>query len=280
MNKIIAAFDGLKFSKITLAYAIDITKKCHGHLVGISLEDFTYRGFMLNDTADKKGFSEEKMKVLMEEDKKKRKASSLKFEEACQKANISYSIHHDKSIALRELLHESIYADLMIIDSRETLTRYNEKLPTRFISDLLTDVQCPVMLVGRDYHPIGKTAFLYDGKPSAAYAIRMFSYIGEDLKDLPAEIITVSKGDEANKPADTYLLEELMKRHFPKTSYVSLKGEAEDEIVKYLKSQKEHMLIVAGAYRRGAVSRWFRPSMADTLMIHLNYPLFIAHNKG
>lgn len=38
------------------------------------------------------------------------------------------------------------------------------------------------------------------------------------------------------------------------------------------------MLVVVGAYKRGAVSRWLRHSMADVLMKELKVPLYIAHN--
>ena len=75
------------------------------------------------------------------------------------------------------------------------------------------------------------------------------------------------------------LMKEFMKRHFPKATYTVLKGLAEPEIVNYLKQQKETPLVILGAYRRGMVSRWFRPSMADVLMKDLKLPLFIAHNK-
>jgi len=36
---------------------------------------------------------------------------------------------------------------------------------------------------------------------------------------------------------------------------------------------------VLGAYERGALSRWLRPSMADILMQEVDRPLFIAHIK-
>ena len=257
-----------------------LQKQSNAHLVGISLEDFIYRSFKLYDMLDDKAFSEVKMKRLIEKDKKTRKISSLKFEAACQNAGINYSVHHDKNIALKELLHESIYADLLIIDSAETLTHYKEDLPTRFIRDLLADVQCPVLLVTNKYKPIQKIVLLYDGEPSSVYAIKMFSYMTGAFKDLPTEAVTVKKSDQTLHVPDNKLMKEFMKRHFPAADYIVLKGDAESEIVKHLELQKQNTLIVAGAYRRGTVSRWFRESMADVLMKNLKYPLFIAHNKG
>ena len=70
-----------------------------------------------------------------------------------------------------------------------------------------------------------------------------------------------------------------MKRHFPKAKYNVMKGLAEVEIVQHLKQQQKNALVGLGANRRGTISRWFRESMADTLMKEVRLPLFIAHNK-
>ena len=57
------------------------------------------------------------------------------------------------------------------------------------------------------------------------------------------------------------------------------KGDAEEQILGHLRNYKENELVVLGAYRRNELSRWFKVSMADTLMKELNTPLFIAPNK-
>ena len=279
MKKIIAAFDGLKFSESLVTYAIGIAKQSKAHLVGISLEDVTYHSFKMYDVIDDRETIDTRIKKLSSKDKRRRQLSSAAFEAACQSAGINFSIHHAKSIALQELLHESIYADLLIINFTETLTHYSEKPPTRFIRDLLANVQCPVMLIPDKYKPVDKIAFLYDGEPSSVHAIKMFSYMFGSLKELPVEIITSKKDKQDLHLPDNKLMKEFMKRHFPEARYTVLKGEAEKELVSYLKIQKENNLVVCGAYRRGMVSRWFRESMADVLMKNLKLPLFIAHYK-
>ena len=120
MRKIIAVFDSLKFSTATASYAIAIAKQSGADLIGISLEDFTYRSFKFYDIVDEgKGVSDLEMKRLTEKDKKTRKMSVIKFGAACEDAGINYSIHHDTSVAIHELLHESIYTDMIIIDSAD-----------------------------------------------------------------------------------------------------------------------------------------------------------------
>lgn len=280
MKKILAAFDGLKFSQSTRDYAILLAKQSSAHLVGVFLDDFTYNSFKVYDLLKEEGgFSEAKHKKLKEKDDQTRAAAVANFEAACRKSSVEYSLHHDRSIALQELLHESIYADLLIINSSETLTHYKEKIPTEFIRDLLSHVQCPVLLVPHAFRPIDKLILLYDGEPSSVHAIKMLSYTLASLKQCPAEVISVNTMKQSLHVPDNRLMKEFMRRHFPKATYKVLKGLAETEIVSYLKDQPGNSMVVLGAYQRSMVSRWFKVSMADVLMKELKLPLFIAHNK-
>jgi nucleotide-binding universal stress UspA family protein len=278
MKKIIAAIDGLKYSASTTEYAVHLAKQTNAHLVGVFLEDFTYHSYKIYDLVGDDGVSEERLERFEEKDREVRDESEAKFEASCQRNGINYSIHHDKSIAMQELLHESVYADLLVIHSRETLTHYEEKIPTRFISELLGQVKCPVLVVPKLHRPIEELVLLYDGQPSSVYAIRTFSYIFPSLKYLPTTVLTVQSEKHGSHLPDNRLMKEFMKRHYPKASYELLKGLPETEIVREIKDKGKNTVVVMGAYQRGMISRWFRPSMADVLMDELQVPLFIAHS--
>lgn len=277
MKKIIAAFDGLKFSDSTLSYAITLGKQNEAHLVGVFLNDMTYYSHnpykVLADADNTYSTLEE----LEEEDTATRNRAVQKFSAACSEAGLNYSVHKDKHIALMELLHESTYADLVIIDAHETFNRYTEDLPTRFIRDFLAGVQCPVLLAPKFYVPVRKSILLYDGQPSSVYAIKMFGYLLPVLNALPAEVITVKDNDDDLHLPDNKLMKEFMKRHHPDATYTVLKGDADEEILTQLRKENAQAIVVAGAYKRGAVSRFFRNSTADVLMRELKWPLFIAH---
>lgn len=278
MKKIVAAIDGLKYSKSTRDYAINIAKQINAHLVGIFMDDVTYTGYKIYDLIDKEGGTEEKLSRLEAVDKAKRDDAAADFKKTCQDQGLEFSIHHDRKIALHELVHESIYSDLLIIDSKETLTHFEELPPTRFVHELLEETQCPVLLVPSTYKPVQKLVLLYDGRPSSVHAIREFSYLLPQLKHLDTEVISVNPVNTSLHLADNRLIKEFMKRHFPKATYKVMEGWAEEKIVKHLKQISENSLVVLGANRRGIVSRWFRESMADLLMKELNFPLFIAHS--
>lgn len=280
MKKIVAAIDGLKYSRSTRDYAIQLAKMNHAHLIGVFLDDFTYASYKIYDLIhERNGLIGSAKKKFDKKDAKTRAAARDNFEAACQKAGIQYTIHRDHSIAIQELLHESIYADLIVIDARETLTHHTEKVPTDFIQDLLSQAQCPVLIVPPVYKPIDKLTFLYDGEPSSVHAIKMFSYILPQLKEYPAEVVCVNSPKSTLHIPDNKLMKELMKRHFPDPGYTVLKGDAESGIVDYLKKQEGISLVVLGAYCRGRLSRWLRESLADVLMKEVKLPLFIAHNK-
>lgn len=281
MKKFIAAFDSLRFSESTLDYAVFLAKHSNAHLVGVFLEDFTRHSYTIADITKYEGEDfEHHMHELDEKDKDERNESIDKFEKACQNAGVNFTIHRDRNVAIQELLHESIYADLVIISENETVTRYEEPTPTRFIRELLNDVQCPVVVVPARNMPIDKIVLLYDGEPSSVYAVRMFSYLFESLKDFETQILTVKAMEDNLHLPDNRLMKEFIKRHYPKAEYIVLKGAAEDQIIQFLHREKKDPLIVLGAYRRNKLSRLFKPSMADSLLQHLKMPLFIAHNKS
>ena len=279
MKKFIVAFDGLKFSESVRDYAVTLARQSGAHLVGVFLDDFTLHGYKIYDLITKEGYNEGRQRQLEEKDRVKRNLAAESFETACQQAGLNYSVHHDRSVAIQELVHESIYADLLLIDNRETLTGYTEKIPTDFIRDLLTQTHCPVLIVPHHFKPISKLVLLYDGEASSVHAIKMFSYTLASLKQEPAEVVTIRDLNDSLHVPDNRLIKEFLKRHFPKAVYTVLKGKAESTTIDFLRTQTGNPLIILGAYGRGKVSRWLNPSMADTMMKNLKCPLFIAHNK-
>ena len=279
MRKFIAALDGYKLSSSTLAYAREFTKIADAHLVGLFLDDFIYRTYNVGKIYKTSGSPEKTIKELDEKDKQKRDAAVSKFQQSCAKADISFSVHRTKRFALQELKHESIFADLLIVNKKESFNRYEEKSPTYFMKDLLGDVQCPVLVTPGNYAPVKKIILLYDGSPSSVYAVRMFSYTFGSFGNLPVEVFTVKEPMGGNHLPEGKLMKEFVKRHFPEVIFRIAQGTPEKQILEYLQQNGENSIVVTGAYRRSEISRWFKASMADMLMKELELPIFIAHNK-
>jgi nucleotide-binding universal stress UspA family protein len=255
-----------------------MAKLLNAHLVGVFLEDFTYHSFRIFEVAGDDEFSEIRRRELEEQDLAVRREAIDRFEQICREAGVPFSTRQDRNIAIQELLHESLFADFLVIDRKETLTRYEEEVPTRFIRELLERVQCPVLLVPSTYDPVDNVQLLYDGQPGSVYAIKTFCHVLPALRQLPAQVVTVSTEREEPHIPDSRLLKEFMYRHFPSVNYKVYQGIPETEIIQHIRAVSGHPLVVLGAYRRGMVSRWIRASMADVLMQETSVPLFIAHS--
>jgi nucleotide-binding universal stress UspA family protein len=281
MKKFIAVFDGLNFCESTMSYAIFLARHSNAHLVGVFLEDFTRRSYGTLEIARYEGDDIDRhIHELDEKDDEARMESIQQFNAACKQAGLKFSFHRDRNIAMQELLHESIYADLLIISAAETLTRYHEPAPSRFIREMLDDVQCPVVLVPAKYHAVNKIVLLYDGEPSSVHAVRMFSYLFKELKHLDTEVVTVNNNNDSVLLPNGRLIKEFVEQHYPAAEAIILKGDPDEEVANYLKRETKFPLVVTGAYRRSKLSRLFRQSMADHLVQQVDVPLFIAHNKS
>jgi len=278
MKKIIAAFDGLKFSKTTLDYAVELAIRGKSVVAGVFLEDFLYHSFNLFDMVGSQGISQTKLKRLLKNDQEIRQQSIGSFKQACDKQAINYLIHEDKNFAITDLIKESIYADLVIVDANETLNHFEQDKPTPFVKELLADAQSPVLVVPTAHQPIERVAILFDGHPSSVYAMKMFAYLFPWTFSYPAEIIYVNERKSDFVP-DSDLVSEYGRCHFENPIITKLTGEPEDTIAAHLKKSLPGTVVIMGAYSRGAVSRMFNSSMANKLMKALDIPLFIAHHK-
>lgn len=276
MKKFIAVFDGLKFSESTFQYATHLTKQNNAYLVGVFLEDFTYHSYSVYNAVAKEGKDFNDLHKLDEKDEARRRKSVTRFEEGCSEAGLNFSVHRDKKIARQELIHESIFADLLIISKDETISRYEEDAPTNFLKEILFDVQCSVLVVPAQYRQINKLVFLYDGSPSSVQAIKMFSYVFEGLKDTAGKVLCVKREDDTLHLPDNKLMKELMKRHYQNMDYVVLAGPAKDTILTTLKAESPSIIVGTGAYKRSGLSMLLNKSLANNLIKEIKAPIFIA----
>ena len=83
MKKFLAVFDGYKFSKSTMDYAIQLTQAADAHLVGVFLDDFIYRSYSAYKVMTTYKNYDEVIKELDVKDKKKRDEAAQKFQKEC-----------------------------------------------------------------------------------------------------------------------------------------------------------------------------------------------------
>jgi hypothetical protein len=276
MKKVIVAFNSLGLSESALQYAIFLARTCKAHLVGVFLREDTQLGYAIYEAIERQ--SEAGRRIFDEigrSDKATMEKTIAAFEAGCRKAGINYSVRRNKKNALDELLHETAFADLLVIDASETFSYIGNKLPGWFMKNVLHDAQCPVITVPKKFNPVDKLVLLYDGGPASIRAIKLFDYILPELSDLEATLLSVKNEKDSLHLPDNKLMKEWMKRHYSRVNYRIVKGE-EKEIGRIVSPEGAHALIVTGSYQRSSLSMWLRRSLADLLLRETRSPLFIA----
>lgn len=276
MEKIIAAFDGLNMSESTIQYAVYIAKRTNAQIIGVFLREFTQLGYAVYATLEEHGSGKNIFDEINRTDQLSLDKSAELFKTICEENQVSYKIHKDKGNTLEELIHESIFADLLIIDAWETFSYIENDLPAWFVKNILHDAQCPVLVVPKKFRPIKKVVFLYDGSPSSVHAIKMFRYTMREMKNMKMELICFSDDSQKIHFPDNKLIKEWMNNHFPQADFTLEKGKDYD-IPALLSNNDTNSLIVAGSYHRSRLSMWVHKSLADLLIRDAAVPIFISH---
>jgi nucleotide-binding universal stress UspA family protein len=276
MKKIIAALDGLDFSVSAAKYAAYLASSAKATLSGVFLDDITYHSYRIYDLLGDEGLSENRLKEMSAQEDQVRKDSIKEFEKVCKQADAKFKIRHDRNTALKELLIESVYADMLVIDRRNAFGSRDDKIPGSFLKSALNNMACPALVVPSSFRIFHKLIFLYDGSPPSVYALKAFSYLLTNFCKLPLEILTVKQSKANPDLSNKYLMSDWVKKYFTQISYKEAQGDPEDAIIQYAKTQKINSLFIVGARPHGLLSPLFRESMADNLIKKLQAPLFVA----
>jgi len=279
MHKIVVAFDSLHFSESALQYAIYLGRQRKTNLVGVFLDNPSYNSFFTladtfseddDDVATKKKVTRLKRKDSLT------KANGLKrFETECSAAAIRYLIHTD-NFDSNDLIRETIFADLLIIEAHEKFTA-SLQAPSSFIRNLLKNTHCPVLLVPDSFTAIESVTVLYNGDPSSVLALKMFNYLFPNFDDLRTQIIYAQAPGSLNQIPDAQMMKEWGQQHFSNIDYEVLPNTSKEQLLEELKNKHAHSLIIAGAYHRSLLSMSLHPSLADSIIRQLNNPLFVMH---
>jgi len=198
------------------------------------------------------------------------------FRQACESRGVVPNIHRDRGIPLNEVIKESRFADLVVVDAETSFTRERGPLPGKFVKDVLQESECPVIIAPYTFHAIDEVIFAYNGSASSVWAIKQFAYLFPELKQKKALIVDVKeKNDGAIE--EQYKMKEWLRQHYNHVEIKVLTGDASDELFGYL-IDKKNAIVVIGAYGRGWLSRLLKPSQARIIVKTVNLPLFITHH--
>jgi hypothetical protein len=178
-------------------------------------------------------------------------------------------------VPAREIITESRFADILVIDAATSFNKSYEGSPTEFVKDILKEAECPVIIAPESFDGIDEIIFTYNRTKSSVFAIKQFTYLFPGLKDKKVTIVQANeKGEWAG--TEKYNFKEWLQDHYSSISFEILKGDADSELLGYLLIRR-NVFVVMGAYGRTAVSQFFQHSRADILIKTVSQPIFISH---
>ena len=275
MKKILAAVDALHFSEHELKSYKYIADKARGELTILFLENIA--GEAVQYAALESGALDYQAIIAesMEEREKKSKENKKRLQDYYRDNGMDVTVREIPGVPLAEALEESRFADLLLVRNDTTFTILTDSNPPRFVKDLLTQAQCPVMVIPETVHYFREILFSYNGTFSSTFAIRQFTQIFDSLSEVPVKVIYITENDERKIPSGK-LIKEYLNHHYEDVTYQSLEGKPAAELLA-MTLHSTHGVITLGAYGRSAASRFFHRSEAEAILRTANIPIFITH---
>lgn len=270
MKKILVAFNATAYSNSLAQFAIKLAKQTNSVIHAVFLSpSFAAMQYPFSSDLPLASTGLISTVEMIEESNRLVEADVQAFQEDCSKENIRCSVDHSSSILLEDLVDRSAFSDLILCDAKEELGGIS-------IRDLLADTHCPVLLVPQTVRMPLRSVLCYDESFSSVLAMKMYSYLFPEWKDIPATVVSINpKGDNGLR-FDDYL-NDWLPQHFPGVEKQILQGNLQKELVSFIRKNDEATIVVMGSYGRNAISRLFHRSLSNIVIEETNALVFIMH---
>lgn len=277
MKKIIAAIDAMHFSEEDMKNFQYIAQEAKGDLKVIFLENIVAPEIYLANAYPEGGSPnfDTVYKGILKDREKVQRENLERFYRFCDNSHISITLHEATGSPVTEMVKESRFADLLLINHDTSFATFFDSDPPKFVKDILAEAQCPVMVLPEKMPRFKELLFAYNGTFSSMYAIRQFTQLFPHLYGMPVNVVYASEG-KSNAIPHEKLLKEYMAHHYNHVKYTVIAGEPLAAFL-ILLMRRQDCLTTFGAYGRSGVSRFFQPSDAEGILRKVNCPLFITH---
>lgn len=278
MEKILLVINAHKPEVQDIRFACAIAKDAGSKLTGVFVEN-VYFEYIPSSIEPQKGVYTYTNTVTYQERKDLITDTELCiriFREQCEKYKVRHEVYQDKGEPIQEIIFESRFSDLLIIDPALNFQDGVENIPSHFTKEILMHAECPVLLTPGQFGEVKEIVCCYDGTASSVYAIKQFAYLFPFYKNVRVTILEVEHRDEEELNEASRKLIDLVRCHFSSVESRQMKGDPGEELFKYFFKKTEN-IVVMGAYGRGMLSSLFKKSKAELLIRMVNLPLFITH---
>ncbi|HTI10671.1 MAG TPA: universal stress protein [Puia sp.] len=276
MEKILLAIDSQNLDQNSVHFAAYLTRLTQSKLNAIFLEDVNQENEVIiegRETEDGGQVVTIRESVDIEQIAEIRDENILLFRELIRKEGIPASVYLDKGVPARDIIAESRFADLLVVDAGTSFPAEHEGRVPNFVKDILQEAGCPVVISPETFEDIENIIFCYDGNKSSIFAMKQFSYLFHDLRSKRAKVIDLSDGgfrEEKDR------VTEWIKYHYSDVEWIPAEADVTEALFNYL-LRKKNDFVVMGAYGRGLLASFFGKDPEDGTVRTTSLPIFVAH---
>jgi nucleotide-binding universal stress UspA family protein len=274
-KNILIPLDGSEHSRAALEYAIWMTEKFDGMLIGQHIIDtISIEGTFIHDISGSLGFEpyldiSSKMREILED---RGKIILDDFAERCVKKGIRHQNFLDMGLIANEIYQRAKVADLVVIGHRGVNEEFSTGLLGTTAESITRKCPRPIFVSTKRFKVIEKPLLAYDGSQRASAAMESAAEFCS-LLHLPLTVLTVAKeekeGQNVSRQAKSYLSSYAVESRFEID-----RGYPEQKIIDYL-TKFEYDLLFIGAYGHRRIIEMVLGSTTEYVLRNSPCPIFM-----
>jgi hypothetical protein len=276
MEKILLVIDAVNFDVNAFDFACYLAKITRSKLTGVFLENLVESEKVLqsklkkiiNSTSQNSNNELTYKRILIEK-------NIEIFKDHCNQKQINFNIHRNRGVPVEEIIEESRFADVLVVDAETSFNKKYEGLPTEFVSSILRKAECPTIIAPENFEAVNEIVFSYENSDSSLFAIKQFTHLFPHFSNTKITILHVNETGMWQDP-EKHKLNEWLQIHYTNIQFEILQGITETKLFEYL-LKKQNIIVIMGAYGRNKIAQLFKNSHADILIKTITQPIFIAH---
>jgi nucleotide-binding universal stress UspA family protein len=275
IKNILIPLDGSEHSNAALDYAIWMTEKFDGMLLGQHVIDtISIEGSFFHDISGSLGFEpyldfSSKMREILEE---RGKTVLDEFSERCQQKNVKHQSFLDTGLIANEICARAKVADLVVIGHRGVNEQFSTGLLGTTAESITRKCPRPVFVSTKAYKAIERPLLAYDGSQRASSAMESAAEFCSVLR-LPLTVLTIAKeekhADATLRQAKSYLSSYAIDARFEVD-----RGYPEQKIMDHL-TQYGYDLLFIGAYGHRRIIEMVLGSTTEYILRKAPCPVFL-----
>ncbi len=244
MEKIILALNSNQLNYSVVEFAYYTAKLTGSKLTGIFMEAPVYEPVTESEEIqDNSGKLNKPVLIKAKQVTLDTEKGMHYFKEACTKEKVRYEVFQSEGSSAEDVIFESRFADLLIIDVETAVGNNNES--SQFAKEILARAECPVILPPISFKGIDEIIFCYDGSRSSVFAMKQFTYLFPQYEDKKVTVLEVNE-EGVSSIYEKDKVRDLLKGHYSQIGFYVVNGDPTIELFTYL-LQKKNLICCDGS---------------------------------